>query len=71
MTLQSKRPQHRTADKPNASAEERQAALSESKRTESYWIRTRIFDAAGTRQVAEMLLNHAVLKQSYAGYAEA
>lgn len=47
------------------------AALSESKRTESYWIRTRIFDAAGTRQVAEMLLNHAVLKQSYAGYAEA
>lgn len=47
------------------------AALSESKRTESYWIRTRIFDAAGTRQVAEMLLNHAVLKQSYAGYAGA
>jgi hypothetical protein len=44
------------------------AALSESKRTESYWIRTRIFDAAGNRQVAEMLLNHAVLKGSYAGY---
>ena len=44
------------------------AALSESKRTESYWIRTRIFDASGQKQVAEMLLNHAVLKGSYAGY---
>jgi hypothetical protein len=46
-------------------------ALSESKRTESYWTRTRIFDSSGTRQVAEMLLNHAVLKESYAGYADA
>jgi hypothetical protein len=46
-------------------------ALSESKRTESYWTRTRIFDANGERQVAEMLLNHAVLKESYAGYADA
>ncbi len=46
-------------------------ALSESKRTESYWTRTRIFDAQGERQVAEMLLNHAVLKESYAGYADA
>jgi hypothetical protein len=45
------------------------AALSESKRTESYWVRTRIFDGAGKRQVAEMLLNHASLKDSYAGYA--
>ena len=42
-------------------------ALSESKRTESYWVRTRIFDASGAKQVAEMLLNHAVLKHSYAG----
>jgi hypothetical protein len=47
------------------------AALAESKRTESYWVRTRIFDASGKRQVAEMLLNHATLKHSYAGYAEA
>ena len=47
------------------------AALSESKRTESYWVRTRIFDASGKRQLAEMLLNHATLKASYAGYAEA
>lgn len=43
-------------------------ALSESKRTESYWLRTRIFDASGERQIAEMLLNHATLKHSYAGY---
>jgi hypothetical protein len=44
------------------------AALSDSRRTESYWVRTRIFDATGSRQVAEVLLNHATLKQSYAGY---
>ncbi len=42
-------------------------ALSESRRTESYWVRSRIFDAAGHRQLAEMLLNHATLKDSYAG----
>ena len=47
------------------------AALSESKRTESYWVRSRIYDKTGTKQVAEMLLNHATLKHSYAGYAEA
>jgi hypothetical protein len=46
-------------------------ALSESKRTESYWVKTRIFDAAGEKLKAEMLLNHATLKQSYAGYDEA
>ena len=44
-------------------------ALSESRRTESYWVKTRIFDAAGTRLKAEMLLNHATLKESYAGYS--
>jgi hypothetical protein len=43
-------------------------ALSESKRTESYWVRTRIYDANGAQQVAEMLLNHAVLKHSYPNY---
>jgi hypothetical protein len=47
------------------------AALAESRRTESYWVRSRIYTADGTRQVAEMLLNHATLKHSYAGYAEA
>jgi hypothetical protein len=46
-------------------------ALSESKRTESYWTRSRIFDASGTRLVAEQLLNHATLKHSYAGYEAA
>ena len=46
-------------------------ALSESRRTESYWIRTRIFDATGAHLRAEMLLNHALMKNSYAGYAEA
>jgi hypothetical protein len=47
------------------------AALSESRRTESYWVRSRIFDAAGKVLKAEMLLNHASLKDSYAGYAQA
>jgi hypothetical protein len=44
------------------------AALSESKRTESYWIRSRVYDAAGKTLKAEMLLNHAVLKNSYPNY---
>lgn len=44
-------------------------ALSESRRTESYWIRTHIFDASGTHLRAKMLLNHALMKNSYAGYA--
>jgi hypothetical protein len=44
------------------------AALSESRRTESYWVRTQIFDASGSELLAEMLLNHATLKASYAGY---
>lgn len=43
-------------------------ALSESKRTESYWVRTRIFDESGRRLKAEMLLNHATLKQSFPDY---
>jgi hypothetical protein len=46
-------------------------ALSESKRTESYWVRTRIFDASGQRLKAETLLNHATLKHSFAGYEAA
>lgn len=43
-------------------------ALSESKRTESYWVRSRIYDASGTALKAEMLLNHATLKHSYPHY---
>ncbi len=42
-------------------------ALSESRRTESYWVRTGIFDDTGQTLKAEMLLNHATLKDSYAG----
>ncbi|SFR47168.1 hypothetical protein SAMN05216203_0598 [Marinobacter daqiaonensis] len=45
-------------------------ALSESKRTESYWVRSRIYDAGGTVLKAEMLLNHATLKHSYPHYEE-
>ena len=47
------------------------AALADSRRTESYWVRSRIFDASGKTQLAEMLLNHATLKDSYAGYEDA
>lgn len=43
-------------------------ALSESRRTESYWVRSRIYDASGETVKAEMLLNHAVLKHSYPNY---
>ncbi len=43
-------------------------ALSESRRVENYWIRTRFFDKSGKRQVAEMLLNHGVMKASYPHY---
>lgn len=43
-------------------------ALSESKRTESYWVRSRIYSADGSQPKAEMLLNHATLKHSYADY---
>lgn len=44
-------------------------ALSGSRRTESAWIKTRVFDKAGT-MVATMLLNAATLKESYAPYEE-
>lgn len=46
-------------------------ALSESRRTESFWVRTSIFDASGKVLKAQMLLNHASLKDSYAGYQKA
>ncbi|PDT90460.1 hypothetical protein CO669_09760 [Bradyrhizobium sp. Y36] len=44
-------------------------ALSGSRRTESAWARTRVFDKAGA-VVATMLLNMATLKDSYAPYEE-
>lgn len=45
-------------------------ALSESRRTESNWVRTQIFDASGQHLKAEMLLNSATLKHSYPNYEE-
>lgn len=45
-------------------------ALSESRRTESNWVRTRIYDASGQHLKAEMLLNGATLKHSYPNYEE-
>jgi hypothetical protein len=43
-------------------------ALSQGRRTENYWTRTRIFDESGQTQMAETLLNHGVLKHSYEAY---
>jgi hypothetical protein len=43
-------------------------ALSGSRRTESMWVRTTVFAAAGSTPVATMLLNLASIKDSYANY---
>jgi len=43
-------------------------ALSESRRTESNWIKTRVLDAENGALVAEVILNSATLKDSYADY---
>lgn len=40
-------------------------ALSESRRTESNWVMTRVFDGETRELVAEVILNYAVLKDSY------
>ena len=45
-------------------------ALSESRRTESYWVKTTYLDAESKEPVAEMILNHATLKHSFANYEE-
>ena len=45
-------------------------ALSESKRTESSWVRTKVYDGVTRELVAEMILNGATLKNSYAKYDE-
>ena len=45
-------------------------ALSGSRRTESIWQRTRVFDPKSNALVATMLLNMATLKDSYAPYEE-
>jgi hypothetical protein len=43
-------------------------ALSESARTESAWVRSRVVDERSHEPVAEMILNSATLKASYAHY---
>jgi len=43
-------------------------ALNQSRRAENYWVRTRFFDEAGEQLVAEMMLNHGVMKASYPDY---
>ena len=45
-------------------------ALSESKRTESNWIKTQVFDGETDQLVAEVILNSATLKESYEKYEE-
>ncbi|HSG88739.1 MAG TPA: hypothetical protein VLA56_05980 [Pseudomonadales bacterium] len=45
-------------------------ALSESARTESNWIRTRVLDGEDGRLVCEAILNSATVKASYANYDE-
>lgn len=45
-------------------------ALSESRRVESYWTLTRVYEVEGDEVLAECLLNHATVKDSYAPYAE-
>jgi hypothetical protein len=46
-------------------------AMSGSRRTESLWVRTTVLDpATGASPIATMLLNHAILKDSYARYAQ-
>jgi hypothetical protein len=45
-------------------------ALSGSRRTESAWVRTRVFDPKADALVATMLLNMATMKDSYAPYQE-
>jgi hypothetical protein len=43
-------------------------ALSESHRTESYWTKTHVRDPENDEIVAVTILNHAILKESFAGY---
>tara|TARA_R110002073_G_scaffold921_9_gene6686 strand:+ start:6208 stop:7143 length:936 start_codon:yes stop_codon:yes gene_type:complete len=45
-------------------------ALSESRRTESNWVKTSVFDPDSRELVAEVILNSATMKDSYAKYAE-
>ncbi len=52
------------------SLEREVVALSESRRTESYWVLTSLTDPNNGQLVAQALLNNAILKDSFATYAE-
>ena len=45
-------------------------AITGSRRTESMWVRSDVFRPGENKAIASMLLNHAILKESYAPYAE-
>ena len=45
-------------------------AVTGSRRTESMWVRSDVFRPGENKAIASMLLNHAILKESYAPYAE-
>jgi hypothetical protein len=45
-------------------------AITGSRRTESMWVRSDVFHPGENKIIASMLLNHAILKDSYAPYAE-
>ena len=44
--------------------------MSESRRTESNWVKTSIRQPGSKELLAEMILNGATLKESYANYAK-
>jgi hypothetical protein len=44
--------------------------LSGSRRTESMWVRSTLYAAGSDQKVAVMLLNLAIMKETYARYAE-
>lgn len=44
--------------------------ISQSRRTESMWVRTKIFEPRTDRLIASMLLNTASMKDSYPAYDE-
>ncbi|MCP5028721.1 MAG: hypothetical protein GY929_20805, partial [Actinomycetia bacterium] len=43
-------------------------ALAQSRRTESYWVRSTLVDVTNDQPVAEVLLHHGVFKDSYPDY---
>ena len=45
-------------------------ALSGSRRTESLWVRTSVFELNAEAPIAAMLLNLAIIKESYAPYSQ-